>query len=123
MAAVMVTATPLDAQPVLPRPRLTLVPPPAVIRRRRLVVAGVLLAVIVLATLVVSRVATVLGDGPASVSGYRFGSVTYVVQPGDTLWSIARSLQPGGDVPSLVRVLSRANGGAELTVGQQLLVP
>jgi LysM repeat protein len=122
MAAAMVTATTLETQPLLPRPRLVLVAPPAVIRRRRVVVAGVLLAVIVMAALVAGRVSTVLGGTPA-VPGHRPGVATYVVQPGDTLWSIARSLQPDGDVRPLVRGLGAANGGAALTVGQVLALP
>lgn len=122
MVAAMVTATPLESQPVLPRPRLVLVAPPAVIRRRRVVVAGMLLAVIVMAALVVGRVSTVLGGTPA-VPGHRPGTASYVVEPGDTLWSIARSLQPKGDVRSLVRGLGAANGGASLTVGQVLVLP
>ena len=123
MAAVMVTATPLDTRPTLPRPRLVVVPPPAVFRRRRVLVAGVLLVVFVLAALAVGRVATVLGGAPASVPEHRPGAVDHVVQPGDTLWSIAQSLQPGGDVRPLVQGLARANGGPELIVGQRLEVP
>jgi LysM repeat protein len=122
MAAAMVTATPLETQPLLPRPRLVVVAPPAVIRRRRVVVAGVLLAVIVMAALVVGRVSTVLGGTPA-VPAHRPGAASYVVQPGDTLWSIARSLQPDGDIRPLVRGLSAANGGATLAVGQVLALP
>jgi nucleoid-associated protein YgaU len=122
MAAAMVTATPLESQPMLPRPRLVLVASPAVIRRRRIVVAGVLLAVIVMAALVVGRVSTVLGGTPA-VPAHRPGPTRYIVQPGDTLWSIARSLQPDGDVRPLVRGLTSANGGAALAVGQQLVLP
>ena len=114
MAAVMVTATaardPADAAPAASRRRGA--PPPAVFRRRRLVAAGVLLAVIVLAVLVVGRVATVLGGAPA-VPGHRPGPASYVVQPGDTLWSIARSLQPEGDVPAArATACCDANGGA-----------
>lgn len=125
MAAVMVTAPPLETQPMLPRPRLVVVapPPPAVFRRRRLAAAGVLLAVFVLALLVVGRVATVLGGSPA-VPAHRPGPTSYVVQPGDTLWSIARSLQPEGDVRPVVHGLLDANGGAPaLSVGQVLMVP
>ena len=44
---------------------------------------------------------------PSQTSGY-------VVQPGDTLWSIARRLQPEGDVRALVHQLVAANDGAEL---------
>jgi len=122
MAAAMVTATPLETPPLLPRPRLVVVAPPAVIRRRRVLAAGVLLVVIVVAALVASRVSTVLGGTPAA-SEHRHGTATYVVQPGDTLWSIARSLQPDGDVRPLVHGLTAANGGAALAVGQVLMVP
>jgi Tfp pilus assembly protein FimV len=125
MAAVMVTAPSIETQPMLPRPRLVVVatPPPAVFRRRRLAAAGVLLAVFVLAILVVGRVATVLGDSPA-VPAHRPGPTSYIVQPGDTLWSIARSLRPEGDVRPVVHGLLDANGGAAaLSVGQVLMVP
>jgi LysM repeat protein len=44
----------------------------------------------------------------------------YVVQPGDTYWSIARHLQPGGDVRALVDKLSSEHGGAPLQPGEQL---
>ncbi len=123
MAAVLVTATPLETRPTLPRPRLVVVPPPAVIRRRRVVVAGVLLVVFVVALLAAGRVAAVLGGDSASVPEHRSGAASYVVQPGDTLWGIAHSLQPDGDVRALVRALTRVNGGSQLTVGQQLVVP
>jgi len=125
MAAVMATAMVNPAlhetQPTLPRPRLTVVPPAPVVRRRRVVAAAVLLVGIVLATLAVSRVATVLGGAPASAPGHRVD--TYVVQPGDTLWGIARRVQPEGDVRSLVDRLVQANGGPDLTVGQHLALP
>lgn len=44
----------------------------------------------------------------------------YVVQPGDTLWSIAAALKPGGDVRDTVDRLAELNGGSALTVGQRL---
>jgi hypothetical protein len=47
----------------------------------------------------------------------------YVVQPGDTMWGIARSLQPEGDVRAVVSRLVRANGGPDLQVGQRLALP
>src|SRR5438094_7947965 len=101
MAAVLLT-TSCDTRPTLPRPRLVVVPTAAVYRRRRLAVAAVLLTVIVLAVVVVGRVATVLGGGPASVLEHRPGMQTYLVERGDTLWSIAARLQPDNDVRPLV---------------------
>jgi LysM repeat protein len=47
----------------------------------------------------------------------------YVVQPGDTVWSIARALHPHGDIAPLVAEISAANGGVSLDVGQRLVVP
>lgn len=48
---------------------------------------------------------------------------TYVVQPGDTLWSIARALQPTGDPGALVQALAKANGGSALDAGDVLVIP
>ena len=47
---------------------------------------------------------------------------TYVVQPGDTVWSIAEQLAPNGDVRGMVDRLVDLNGGAALEVGQHLLL-
>jgi Tfp pilus assembly protein FimV len=60
--------------------------------------------------------------GSAATAARRAGS-GYVVQPGDTLWSIARRLQPEGDVRPLVDQLVDLNGGTDLAVGQQLPIP
>lgn len=89
---------------------------------RRAVAAIVLLmAVAVAASLVTLAVqagsAMLAGGEPAVPEG---SPATYVVQPGDTLWSVARSLQPTGDVRPLVGLLSEHNGGAALEVGQVL---
>lgn len=50
------------------------------------------------------------------------GEQTVVVQPGDTLWSIARSLQPTGDVRPLVDQLVAANGSSQVVPGDQLVI-
>jgi Tfp pilus assembly protein FimV len=58
---------------------------------------------------------TVDGAGRAQV---------YVVQPGDTLWSIARQVAPGRDPRPVVDGLIKANdvrGG--LQAGQELSIP
>jgi nucleoid-associated protein YgaU len=48
-----------------------------------------------------------------------------VVQPGDTLWSIATSLDGDGDVRAVVDQIQELNGlnGATLVPGQTLLLP
>ncbi len=46
--------------------------------------------------------------------------VEVVVQPGDTLWSIARGIQPTGDVRQLVDRLAVRAGGAAVASGQRL---
>jgi hypothetical protein len=43
-----------------------------------------------------------------------------VVQPGDTLWAIARRIQPTGDIRPLVDELAARAGGAALVSGQRL---
>lgn len=51
------------------------------------------------------------------------GAVVAVVAPGDTLWSIARSLQPDGDIRPLVDRLVAANGSPVIVPGQELRLP
>ena len=110
------------------------------LRRRRLMVLLAAVTTAVLLVLAASRAAATFRDVPASVPerrpvpaleiGATVGSAAaasarhaasgYVVQPGDTLWSIARRLQPEGDVRPLVDQLVDLNGGTDLAVGQRL---
>jgi Tfp pilus assembly protein FimV len=92
----------------------------------------VLLAAVTAALLLVlaaSRAAATFRDVPASVPERRpapalsNAASAYVVQPGDTLWSIARKMQPQGDVRPLVDELVHRNGGTDLAVGQRLAIP
>ena len=46
-----------------------------------------------------------------------------IVKPGDTLWSIARQMQPTGDVRPLVDRIATLNNGYGLIAGQALLLP
>jgi nucleoid-associated protein YgaU len=53
------------------------------------------------------------------------GDSSVVVQSGDTLWSIASSLDGDGDVRALIDEIQQLNGlrGSELRPGQTLLLP
>jgi hypothetical protein len=80
----------------------------------------------VLATLLVVAVFLLVAPGLARGVGPDRPAprVTYVVQPGDTLWSIARRVAPGQDPRPVVDGLIEANdvrGG--LQTGQELSVP
>jgi nucleoid-associated protein YgaU len=48
---------------------------------------------------------------------------TYIVAPGDTLWSIARRLQPTGDVRPLVYALAASRHGRPLQAGEPIVMP
>jgi nucleoid-associated protein YgaU len=47
---------------------------------------------------------------------------TYVVKPGDTLWSIAVAIAPDTDPRPVVDALREANGGPDLQVGERLVI-
>ncbi len=59
------------------------------------------------------------GSDPISAADGR----VVVVEPGDSVWSIARSIQPRGDVRPLVHRIVQANGAGPIQPGQQLVVP
>ena len=60
------------------------------------------------------------GDGPERPAP----RVTYVVEPGDTLWSIAQQVAPGRDPRPGVDGLIKANDlGGGLQAGQELSIP
>ena len=85
---------------------------------RRRLVAGILLAALVVAAAIgVSW----LQRPPAGDLRVRpVAEVQVLVQPGDTVWSIAEGIAAGTDVRPVVDAIVAANGGAELTVGQRL---
>lgn len=67
------------------------------------------------------------GEGPLTTPRPAAASaghvVTHVVGPGDTLWSIARRVQPEGDVRPLVDGITRMRGSGPLQVGEEITVP
>ncbi|MDQ3979194.1 MAG: LysM peptidoglycan-binding domain-containing protein, partial [Actinomycetota bacterium] len=98
---------------------------PAGTYRRRRAAAGLVVA----AVLALSAALGTLGGGPLPVperpapAVSPVGSRVYVVQPGDTFWSIARRLDPTGDPRPLVDRLVAAHGGPTLHVGERLPLP
>ena len=48
---------------------------------------------------------------------------SYVVQEDDTLWGIARALQPGGDVRPIVDRLHQSRHGRPLRAGERIVLP
>ena len=69
-----------------------------------------------------SSTAAANAPAPVAIAAQPVSRTAYVVQPGDTLWSIARSLQPDGDVRALVDALAELNPGP-LQVGDRIVVP
>jgi hypothetical protein len=60
------------------------------------------------------------GPAPAAASP---GSVQVVVQPGDSLWSIARRARPDGDIRPLVDRLVAEHGSTPLRPGEVIPIP
>ena len=113
------------------RPQLRLVEPPpsaprraarAVFWRRRL---AALLVVAAVALAARGLVGSFLAGPPSpqSVKTVSMGQDSYVVQPGDTLWGIARAIQPSGDVRPMVDTLAARRRGAPLRVGERITLP
>ena len=89
-------------------------------------VPGILAAVVALgvAIVVASRIVMALGGAPASTpERHPNNPQVHVVQPGESMWSIAQSERPDADVAAVVRAMVVANGGSTLQVGQQLSIP
>ncbi len=110
-----------------PSVRLILVPTPGpgpslvapeVYRRRRL---GVLAVVIGLLLGVASfgRQADAIPNGEMRSAD----AIVVIVQPGDTLWDIARSFAPESDPRPLVSMLADLAGSSSLHPGQELMIP
>ena len=107
-----------------PRPRVVGAPPAEVVYRRRRLVA----AVLTLSVLLGGRAAADLAwsgplAAPEPTQPVLIGERVHIVQPGDTLWTIARSLQPTGDVRRLVDALAAQRHGAALQVGERIALP
>ena len=91
-------------------------------RRGRIVLA--VLAVLVVCGLFVAGASAAQASGPASAHGEPGTAERVVVQPGDTLWSIAQSAAPNADARTIVQEILQANRltTANITAGQRLWV-
>ena len=85
-------------------------------RRGRVVVLGLLVALAALVVVLVSQPGQAADTTPLP---------TRVVQPGDSLWSIAGQVAPGRNRAATVEDIRRLNhlDGYRLQVGQKLTVP
>ncbi|MDQ1423150.1 MAG: hypothetical protein QOD72_648 [Acidimicrobiaceae bacterium] len=144
MVAITTASPPLTRFPS--RPVLVVLPPVTrpgarIYRRRRLavllaVVAPMLIAAVLTSsspastaqqvrggegsTQLASSTLTASGGRVPSTAGDETHASLYVVQPGDTIWSIARKLDPSGDPRALVDRIASLNRGAALQPGQRL---
>lgn len=98
----------------------------AVTFRRRRLVALVLVALVLTGALVAVRAAAgaLAPAGPAPVAApvgaAGAGGGVYVVQPGDTLWSVAGRLPGDGDLRPVVDRLAAAHRGGPLLPGDRI---
>lgn len=109
----------------LPAPQLvdgTWLTPAAVLGMVATVVAAVALALAV-SLGVFAGLVPGPSVGATSTPAVAGGGVAVVVEPGDSYWSIARELQPTGDVRPLVHRLQLLNGGAALRPGMEVVLP
>jgi len=97
-------------------------------RRGRRVVAGFVLGVVIVAATVLwmSVAGNVQASSHASAPGSAYRGMTQVVvQPGQTLWSIAAAAEPSGNLWAVVQQIINVNAlsGAQIQAGQLLWVP
>lgn len=83
--------------------------------------------IVVLAlSLLVVTLGALFGSGAQASGGVQGEAVaTHSVMPGDTLWSIAKAVNPGVDNRDVVQEIEKLNGmeSSRIVAGQVLLVP
>lgn len=109
-----------------PQPRQATPTRDVFVRRRiAVVLAAVVALLLVLGGIAVAGRALAGHRGvPASAPVVRpVQAAPYVVQPGDTLWSIAQLFRGERSLAGYVDALVRANDGPDIEVGQRLQLP
>jgi hypothetical protein len=99
-------------------------PPLRLTRRGRVVLVGFLVIVAGLIWLAAAGGAAATGSG-VSPSAYDKHMSPVVVEPGDSLWSIAARAQPNADPRLVIQQITDINAlpSAEIAAGQRLWVP
>jgi LysM domain len=111
MAAVIVPSRIAEESSVRPTAR--------VYAMRRLMAAGLALALV----FVVGQMASSAMIATPAQPSRAPGTSVHVVQPGESLWSIAQQERPRADMARLVDELLRLNGSSTIRVGQELILP
>jgi cell division protein FtsN len=93
-------------------------------RRGRVVVAIAAALLVTVISLLVAGVAQATNHGPAPRAA-RQNLVQVVVHPGQSLWSVAESADPGQDTRAVIQQIIDLNSlnGDTVFAGQQLWVP
>jgi LysM domain len=113
---------------ISPRSRPVVGPPPLRLTRRGRIVVGALVVGVIAALALAIAMATAGGAraaSPGQSAGAHQGMHEIVVQPGQTLWSIASAAEPTADPRLVVPQIMAANRltSTSLTAGQLLWVP
>ena len=102
----------------------TAAPPLRLTRRGRIVLVGFLVIVVGLIWLAAAGGASATGSGVSPGAQDKHLSQV-VVEPGDSLWSIAVRAEPNADPRLVIQQITALNAlpGGDIAAGQQLLVP
>jgi LysM repeat protein len=96
------------------------------LRWRRLLVATAVVSLVVLLVLPLRALGTVTVSGQPTPGGTPAGLMdgsVYVVQPGDTLSSIAHRINPSGDQRAMAAQMASEVGSSVVVPGEHVVLP